>query len=240
MSNLTVMTGSDGIYAPVIKATEKKGKELGYNVVVLDMGELGFGRKFPPKDIGGATARQEARWRNCRKSMYNKPLYMRVIRDEVSGPLVWIDGDALLVDSIDDAFDYDFDIGLTCRFCRGDTQRDILWEMPEEIRLNSGVVFIKDNGNARALLSLWCSQIVEGPFQKGDQEHLRFMIDAMDRPSNVVGHTEEWQGIKFRWMEEKYNVLIYEPIQAQNPPPDARVLHFLRGNWEGKFGAYNG
>ena len=240
MPKLTIVTGSDRIYAPIIKTTEARAKGFGYDVVVLDMGKLGFGRKFLPQDIGGATARQEARWRNCRKSTYNKPLYMQAIRDEVEGPLVWIDGDAILHAPIDDAFDHEFDIGVTCRFMRGDTQRDILWETPEQIRLNTGVVFIKDTIKARKLLAKWCNQIVNGRFQKHDQDHLRVLIDAMDRPSEVVGTTEYWNSVHIRWMEERYNVLIYEPVQMEHPPRDARVLHCLRGNWEGKFAKYHG
>lgn len=104
-------------FSSVIKKTVKKAEEFGYTAEVYDLGTLGMGKPFRVEDHNfiekGHYARELIKGYKS-KSLF-KPTMVKACLEEHRDFTVYIDGDAELLDRIDEIDSGDYDIGVTLR-----------------------------------------------------------------------------------------------------------------------------
>ena len=107
----------DFSFKSVIQETVKKAQECGYTPVVYDLGELGMGEPFHVADEtfaqkGYYSVQVQEGYKS--RSLF-KPEVVKYCLTKHNELTVYLDGDAQLVDSIDEVVSDDYDIGVTMR-----------------------------------------------------------------------------------------------------------------------------
>jgi hypothetical protein len=122
------------------EAYVKKGKEttqsLGYDVLVYDLGGLGYGKPFEGRISDAVNAKI--------------PCKPHIILDALNSIndneyLVWLDADALIIDRIDEIKE-DYDIAVTVRQPKA---------VENALPINAGIVFVKKTPNAIRFINEW-------------------------------------------------------------------------------------
>ncbi len=144
-------------YDVTVRFCEKKCKEFGYDIKIFDLGGLGFGTFVDDPRNGHE-------WKEFRYAI--KPeLILRSLDETEEETVAWIDGDATLIDRIDELdADASWDVAVTVR-----PRRDRRYT----VNINAGVMFFKNNEPARKFLRDWITAL--GPPQ----------LDATENPGNV-------------------------------------------------------
>ena len=228
---LIVTAGSDNYaYYKTINYCKARAIEYGYSFVVYDFGNLGFG--IPVDDPRCAS--------KCSAEKYSmKP---EVILDAMNNTdektVVWIDGDAILVNPIDEINeDSSFDVALTVRPKRSIKKTEYI---------NAGVVFLKNNKMAKAFVTEWIEafpempklDIVKKPPNYGDYCDQTILEEKLILPNIEVVPWDAFHtiqkiicGIKVKFLDcEHYNNYWLVRKSAWKPPgKDIKILHF-KGN----------
>jgi hypothetical protein len=122
------------------EAYVRKGKEtteaLGYEVLVYDLGGLGYGKPFQGRVSNAVNAKIP-----CKPHIILDAL--NYINDNEY--LVWLDADALIIDKIDEIQD-NYDIGVTVRQPKA---------VENMLPINAGIVFIKKTTAAISFIKNW-------------------------------------------------------------------------------------
>ena len=145
-------------YDITVRFCEKKCKEFGYDIKIFDLGGLGFGTFVDDPRNGH-------KWKEFRYAI--KPeLILRSLKETEEGELVaWIDGDATLINSIDEIeADNSFDVGITIRPRRN---RRLT------VNTNAGTLLFRNNEASRRLVQDWVDAM--GPPQ----------LDATENPGSA-------------------------------------------------------
>jgi hypothetical protein len=130
-----VIAGDKNFEAYVEKGT-KVTRALGYEVLVYDLGGLGYGKPFIGRVSDAVNAKIPC-----------KPHIILDALDSVADNdyLVWLDADALIVDKIDE-IQADYDIGVTVRQPKA---------VENMLPINAGIVFIKKTPAAIKFIKKW-------------------------------------------------------------------------------------
>jgi hypothetical protein len=145
------------------EAYVKKGKEtteaLGYEVLVYDLGGLGYGTSFTGRVSDAVNAKIP-----CKPHIILDAL--NLVDDNEY--LVWLDADALIIDQIDEIQE-DYDIGVTVRQPKA---------VENMLPINAGIVFVKKTDSAIRFVKEW--------IKLSDNDKLEFLICNNNSLENPV------------------------------------------------------
>lgn len=133
---IKVVIAGDKNFAAYVAKGKETTEALGYEVLVYDLGGLGYGTSF----IGRVSDEVNAKI----------PCKPHIILDALSSVddneyLVWLDADAIIIDKIDE-IQADYDIGVTVR-----QPKAVENTMP----INAGIVFVRKTQSATEFLKKW-------------------------------------------------------------------------------------
>ncbi len=130
-----VIAGDKNFEAYVKKGTETT-EALGYEVLVYDLGGLGYGKPFTGRVSDEVNAKIPC-----------KPhIILDALNDVAENDyLIWLDADALILDRVDE-IQLDYDIGVTVR------QPKVV---ENALPINAGIVFVKKTNAAIDFINRW-------------------------------------------------------------------------------------
>lgn len=140
---------------------------------------------------------------------------------------IFLDGDAFLINRIDELFNMDFDIGVTLR-----RKREINLEKGNCMGLNAGVIIFKGGAKNRTFLDFWKSQMLRTNECFVEQTSLTRIIEKIDKNIfdnyyNEGALTLSDQKIKIKIFPcEVYN---YNWIEEGFNKEKNKILHFKGG-----------
>lgn len=208
-------------FKEVIQHTARQASEFGYDTAIYDLGSLGIGEPFYVDD---PTFQSEGYYKQIGKRYRSRSLFkpdillhsLRKHRDD----MVYLDGDALLYDRLDEVFDDEFDVGVTLR-ARFEMQGAWYQEHYEIAKfLNAGVVFLRPTAATERFLERWKDATEE---LGNDQKALNSLAcrDSLPRLYAV----DEIDGVRFKYFPTtRYNYYYFErgfPLFSR-----VSVLHF--------------
>lgn len=160
---MKIITAADkGFESHFLKMLESV-KKLNYDIDVYDLGDLNYGEKY----LASVSSKSY-------KKNPNKPQYILKKLKEIKPNelLVWMDADTVLVDRIDELEkDFDFDIGVTVR---REKKKDV-----QAGRINSGIIFFRNNKNTLLFFEEWNQKTQE---LEGDQWALNVIYEEKSKP----------------------------------------------------------
>jgi hypothetical protein len=135
---IKVVLAGDKNFEPYVRKGKETTEALGYETLIYDLGGLNYGKPFSGRVSDAVNAKI--------------PCKPHIILDALNSIddneyLVWLDADALIVDSIDEIQE-DYDIGVTVR-----QPKAIENTMP----INAGIVFIRKTPAAIDFVKKWIS-----------------------------------------------------------------------------------
>ncbi len=165
MSITVVIAGDKNFKSYVDKGVELT-QNLGYPVLIYDLGNLGYGKEFKGRVSDEVNAKI--------------PCKPHIILDalneiEYNQYLVWLDADALIIENIDEIQD-DYDIGVTVRQPKA---------VENALPINAGIVFVKKTDKSIDFIKEW---IQLSDKDVSDQPPLNKLCSVVcaDRGSTVI------------------------------------------------------
>lgn len=203
----------------VIEHTVDNAARFGYKTVVYDLGGLGIGQPFQVED---ETFKQKGYFVVLRdgyrsKSLFKPDLIKRCL-DENREFTVYLDGDALLYDRIDEIMTDDYDIGVTLR--KAEEISDEWHEKNADIvkYVNAGVVFLNPTKATTRFVDQWIKTTIE---VKNDQMALNKLVCPEEMPP--VNSIRVMNGVRIKYFPGvKYNYYYFE----DSLPQDLKIVHF--------------
>lgn len=207
-------------FSKVIKETVEKAIALGYIADVYDLGSLGMGKPFQVKDKlfteKGHYEREPIKGYKS-KSLF-KPDLVRTCLNEHKKLTVYLDGDALLCDSIDEIDTDDYDIGVTVR---AQSELDEEWhkEIYDIVKfVNAGVIFFQPTEATSKFVDRWDDLTEE---VGNDQMALNRLTCPEKRPADYSTLTID--GIRIKYFPCKvYNNYYFD----RGVDSCAKIMHF--------------
>lgn len=209
-------------------------KQVGYPVVVFDLGGLGFGEQYFIDNHSFQTTGYYHKFdeKHSAPSIHKPELIKKFFVDS-GEPFLYLDADIIMMKKVDELFG-DFDIGLTVR-------PD--WEMekiiPFEVSpiysgyINAGVMSFNNTPQTLSFIEEW-EQMTE---ETGDdQKALNIMLK--DYFPLIAGGTIERKGVKYRFFDtQRYNHYYFKYTEMHRkknvtskdiavPWKEASILHF--------------
>ena len=172
-------------------------EDIGYKVLVYDLGDLGFGKPFDARVYDAANAK-----------IPSKPAIIKDALDQVEFDdyVVWMDADTILWDTLDN-IKGDYDLGVTVRTSKS---REV--GMP----INAGVVIVKKTTASLEFLEKWVLKCASG---ESDQRELNTLVkvSSTDVDTDVIS-----KGVIFRVFScKEYNNFYFKKTQL-----DAKITHY--------------
>lgn len=210
----------DFSFRSVIEQTVKKARECGYTPVVYDLGALGIGEPFHVEDEtfnkkGYYAVEVQAGYKS--RSLF-KPEVVKYCLSKHHDLLVYLDGDAQLMDRIDEIKGDDFDIGVTLRkpveFKEEWHQR--LFEIAKFV--NAGVIFFNPTQATFDFIARWekCTNEVGN-----DQKALNQLVCTDHCPEAYS--IERINGVRVKYFPcEQYNYYYFD----EGLVPGIKIMHF--------------
>jgi len=241
---MIILTAGNFRFKKMIKTSIKQSKKMGYTPFVYDLGGLGLGKLLEIKDksfqekghFGYHQGIENRQIRGIHKLTLFRDYYNR--RFDFT---VYIDGDAILVDKIDEVKG-DYDIGLTVRpkeeFDAIDRQFNGAKNLVDGY-INAGVMFFNYTEAALRFMDIW---IKEAKRLKDDQIALNSLLKRHFplRPGQEV----DIDGVKIRMFDARiYNYYFFDTNnKAYAAIKDldvnkAKIMHF-KGNSRGHYDAF--
>jgi len=192
-------------FRAVITETVKKAEELGYTPFVFDLGNLGIGELFAPRD-------------NVSQRALFKPELIKACMERKDDIVVYIDGDAQLCSSIDEIAEGDYDIGVTVR---DTTEVNNEWYRNnfEWVKyVNAGVIFFKPTEATKEFIKVWQKKTYE---VGDDQVALNKLACPDDYPE--VGSIVTMNGVRVKFFPcKQYNYYYFNDGLVDN----IKIMHF--------------
>jgi len=206
----------------VIQETIKKANECGYKPVVYDLGSLGIGKPFSQKIKDKTFATKGYYEKEVRKGYKSKSLFkpeiVKVCMEEHNDLTVYLDGDALLCDNIDNIVADDYDIGVTLR---APSELSGAWyeEHFDIVKyVNAGVIFFNPTPATKNFLDVWQTTTKE---VSNDQKALNQLTCPDQYPEAYSIHTINDVRVKY-FPCETYNYYYFN----EKYEPGIKIMHF--------------
>jgi hypothetical protein len=195
---ITVVIAGDKNFSAYITKARDTTEALGYPTLIYDLGDLGFGQKFE-----GKVSNVPLHTIPC------KPWLLLDSLDHVPADsyVVWLDGDALLQQRIDE-IEQDYDIGVTMRTKAAQDPRVSL--------INAGIVFVKNTPQAREFLTHWGNEATQ---LDGDQWALNKLCELTMEDRD---HTVTRLSAKIK----NFPCQVYNNFYFKNDQSQAKILHY--------------
>ena len=219
-------------FKEVISRTTERAKSFGYETAVYDLGGLGMGREF---EVHNQQFKERGHFDLVTPEFLGKgPFKPEILMDSTrERPIftAWVDGDALLVEPIDEVVG-DYDLGVTIRH-PVETQGP-WWERNAAAigYINTGVVFINPSPKMNTFLAEWSRLSFAGG--GSDQWGLNRILSLSNAPE--AWSTREINGLRCKFFPaEIYNFFYFKVLE---PPvserlvsmPRPKILHFKGGS----------
>ncbi len=221
---LVVTAGSSNYpYRKTIRYCKKQCNKFGYDIRIYDLGDLGFG--IPFNDPG-----ETREWRHAVYCM--KPdIILDALKNTGSELVVWIDGDATLIDSLDELeADLSFDIGVTIRPKVNKKRTPYV---------NAGIFFVRNNEAGKGFVEHWRSRISELNKIVTSKTYCDQLVLEEDIllpnvdvvPWDAFNSIHMIQGARVKLFEGAiYNNWWAHAKETWGPPNGSKILHFKGRN----------
>ncbi len=207
-------------FVGVINSTKEKAESLGYKVVVYDLGQLGFGDRYVVKDssfMENGYYSKEVKSGYKSKSLFKPDIVNRSLSAH-NDTVVYLDGDAQLLDSIDEIDTDDYDVGVTLRD-KSELEGEWYESHSDIVKyVNAGVIFFRATDATNDFVSRW-DDLTQS--LGNDQMALNELTcpDFYPEPGSV--HTID--GVRVKYFPGcMYNYYYFD----SSFPSEAKILHF--------------
>lgn len=207
-------------FGSVINRTVKKAEELGYKAEVYDLGTLGFGRPFNVGDESfsklGYYEKEVVKGYKS-KSLFKPKMVMSCI-EEHKDITVYLDGDALLCESLAGIETDDYDVGVTLRHpveLEGDWYEEHI-EIAKYV--NAGVIIFRPTPATDKFLAEW--DVLTDDIGN-DQMALNKLTCPGDYPE--VGSVSVVNGVRVKYFSgAEYNYYYFKELKSTG----VKIMHF--------------
>ncbi len=207
-------------FSKVIRETVKKAEEFGYKSAVYDLGSLGMGTPFQVKDKHFAEHghyKKEVIKGYKSKSLF-KPDMVRNCVEEHQELTVYLDGDALLCENIDEIATEDYDVGVTLRD-KSELEEEWHQKISAIVKfVNAGVIFFNPTAATKKFLDAWHDLTEE----VGNDQMALNQLTCMDdypEPFSVV----EINGVRVKYFPcKQYNNYYFD----KRLDSGIKIMHF--------------
>jgi hypothetical protein len=207
-------------FKEVIQQTIAVAEKNGYIPVVYDLGSLGIGKPFYVKD---KTFQEKGYYEKGPEKGYTskalfKPEMVKFCLSEYNDLIVYLDGDAQLIDNIDEVNTDDYDVGVTLR---APSELSSEWhrEHFEVVKyVNAGVIFFQNTEATKRFIDLWT---VLTEKVGNDQKALNSLTcpEYYPKEYSIIN----LNGVRVKYFPcRKYNYYYFE----EGLIPGAKVYHF--------------
>jgi len=150
-----------------------------------------------------------------------RPTFIKKVLDEHKNDLVWMDVDCIIKKPLGDVLN-DCDVAVTLRKIE-----DRKTEFMEKFKfINSGVMFFKNNGQARKFCDLWQSNISGNDCDQDGLNNLLLKYSPLETHDEIIN----LEGIKVKILDARIYNFFYFPEDAS----EAKVIHYKGFTWRGK------
>lgn len=230
---ITVILGADHKYRDFARYAVMKAEALGYNVICYDLGGLGFGVPFevPPDTLVHKKG-------VLPKTLYKMDIMTHALREH--DKVLFVDTDAFIERPIDEAFEDEFDIGVTFR--PNNDGLKLIAAHPRRMRsrmigyINAGVIFAKQTPAAFKFIEAWKKEAYlidcdQGGLNEVIVPHTKWDLEKEEEPPMYVD--TPWAKVRVFSMEEyNYTVSRLETTSPKAFPPkplpgvNPKILHW--------------
>lgn len=230
---ITVILGANGKYYKFARYAVAKAEAHGYNVIPYDLGGLGFGVPFevPPETLV------------AKKGQFPPALFKMDIIEQTlrkHDKVLLVDADAFIERPIDEAFNDEFDIGVTFR--PNNNGMRAMARDPKAKRsrwlgfINSGAVFTKQTPEAFEFLKAWRKEAYRMNTDQGGlnavvMPYTEWDLETEEEPPMYVD--TPWAKVRvFRSVDYNYTVSDVTSTKPKAFPPRPlpgvypKILHY--------------
>jgi hypothetical protein len=226
-NRMIILTAGNYRFKDMIRTSVGQAEKFGYMTAVYDLGGLGFGKPFVIKNtsfhekgyyekINGLSNRQTR--------ATHKPDIIRDCFNNSSDFAVYLDGDCILADKIDEVI-MDYDVGLTVRPTEEVEKRRQMHGAKADFYegyINAGVMFFNNTNAAMHFIDIWAQKTGE---LKNDQAALNNIFSNFFPIK--AGQLIELDGVKIRMFDAKvYNYYFFGESNKIFNKKNAKILHF--------------
>jgi len=234
---IKILTAGNFKFKTMLETNIKQARKYGYESIVYDLGGLGFGKPF---EIDNKSFHEKGYYWIIDESTdrqtraFHKTAMVKDCLDNTKDFVVYLDGDAILVDKIDEILG-DYDVGITVR-------------PPEEVRathtrfsgkqdiidgyINAGVIFFNNTEATLRFVDRWTQETEK---LMNDQAALNSLLQKHFplKPNQSI----ELEGTKIRTFDTRlYNWyyfdkaadLLYKDVKNTNEKR-AKIIHYKSG-----------
>jgi hypothetical protein len=198
MSNITVLIAGDHRFRPYVANAQRTTEALGYDTMIFDLGDLGFGTPFQ-----GRVSDVPLHTIPCKPRLIQQALHHVASNDYV----IWLDADAIMQQRVDEICQ-DYDLGVT--------MRDKFSKDPRVGAINAGIVFVRNTPQARDFLDVWAARADE---LDGDQSALNGLLslEKTHRDQLISRH-----GIRI----QVFPCAVYNNFSFKDDMAQAKIIHY--------------
>lgn len=207
-------------FGSVIRKTTQKAEQFGYTAEVYDLGTLGIGKPFRVKEsnfIEKGHYEREVIEGYKSKALF-KPAMVKSCLEQHQELTVYVDGDAELLDCIDEVDSGDYDIGVTVR---DKLELESEWHQThfEIVKyVNAGVIFFNATPATARFLDEW-ERITQ---EVGNDQMALNKLTCRDHYP-TVGSIETINGVRVKYFScLKYNFYYF----GEKNPSNVKIMHF--------------
>jgi hypothetical protein len=195
---IKVVIAGDKNFEPYVRKGKETTEALGYEVLVYDLGGLGYGKPFNGRVSDEINAKIP-----CKPHIILDAL--KFVNDNEY--LIWLDADALIFERVDEIQE-DYDIGVTVR-----QPKNVENTMP----INAGIVFVRKTPMAIEFIKKWINLSDQGV---SDQPPLNELASVVCKD---IGSTVSRHGSKIK----VYPCAVYNNFYfAKKDRPGIKIKHY--------------